>query len=72
MIAVLPQTQAESRSYLDTLGVQVHQIFQSSLESVDATGTPTLLIVDSKGQIRKAWVGKLEPDRESQVTAGLR
>jgi hypothetical protein len=71
VIAVLPQAQSESRSYLDGLGVQVQNIFQSSLDSVGARATPTLLIVNQNGTISKAWVGKLGSQREQQVIASL-
>jgi peroxiredoxin len=71
VIAVLPQALSESRSYLDGLGVDVQNILQSSLDSVKAKATPTLLIVDKTGTINKAWVGKLESQREKQVIASL-
>lgn len=71
IIAVLPQALSESRSYLDGLGVDVQNILQSPLDSVKAKATPTLLIVDKTGTINKAWVGKLESQREKQVIASL-
>jgi hypothetical protein len=71
VIAVLPQAPAEARSYLDGLGVSVQNVFQSSLDSVNASATPTLFIVDRKGKIKKAWVGKLGSERASQVIASL-
>jgi peroxiredoxin len=71
VIAVLPQALSESRSYLDGLGVDVQNILQSPLDSVKAKATPTLLIVDKTGTINKAWVGKLESQREKQVIASL-
>jgi len=71
VVAVLPQAPAASRAYLDGLGVSVPEVLQSPLDSVDVTGTPTLLLVDAKGKIRQAWVGKLGPEREAQVIASL-
>jgi hypothetical protein len=71
VIAVLPQTPSEARSYLDGLGIQVQQVFQGPINSVEATGTPTLLVIDSNGRISKAWVGKLDAEREGQVIAAL-
>jgi hypothetical protein len=56
---------------LDGLGVNVQNILQSPLDSVKAKATPTLLIVDKTGTINKAWVGKLESQREKQVIASL-
>jgi hypothetical protein len=72
VIAVLPQPPTASRTYLNGLGLSIPEVVQSPLISVDVTGTPTLLLVDAKGKIRKAWVGKLEPEREDEVIATLR
>jgi peroxiredoxin len=30
-----------------------------------------VLLIDGQGKIRKAWVGKLRPEQEQQVIAGL-
>ena len=72
VIAVLPQPVSDSNSYLQKLGVKVPEILQSSLDSVEVSGTPTLLVIDAHGRIQKAWVGKLRPDLETQVVASLR
>jgi hypothetical protein len=72
VIAILPQPVSDSSSYLQKLGVKVPEILQSPLDSVEVSGTPTLLVVDRHGRIQKAWVGKLGPDLEDQVVASLR
>jgi hypothetical protein len=72
VIAVLPQTTTEGRAYLSGLGVNVRNVFQSSLQAVGAAATPTLLVIDRSGKIKKAWVGKLGLDGENQVLASLR
>jgi hypothetical protein len=72
VLAVLPQPASDGRSYLETLGVTVPEVVQSQLSAVDVSGTPTVLLVDNQGRIRKAWVGKLGPEQEQQVMEGLR
>jgi peroxiredoxin len=71
VLAVLPQSTSDSRSYLERLGVTVSEVVQSPLSAVEASGTPTILLVDGDGKIRKAWVGKLGPEQEQQVLARL-
>lgn len=71
IVAVLPQPTADGRSYLDGLGLHVRDVLQSPLVAVDVAGTPTILVVDGRGRISKAWVGKLAPEREDQVLASL-
>jgi peroxiredoxin len=71
VLAVLPQPATEGQSYLQKLGVAVPEVLQSPLESVEVSGTPTLLLLDAQGRIQKAWVGKLRPEQEQQVVASL-
>lgn len=72
VLAVLPQPVPDGRAYLEKLGVPVSEVLQSPLDSVEVSGTPTLLVLDQQGRIQKAWVGKLGPDQEEQVVASLR
>src|SRR5690348_2533094 len=71
VLAVLPQSESEGRSYLQLLGVPVPAVMQGSLSSVNVSGTPTILLLDRHGKLRKAWVGKLSVDEEQQVLASL-
>jgi thioredoxin-related protein len=71
LVAILPQSVAESQSYLEHLNVTVDQVQQAPLTSLGITGTPTLILVDANGRIVKSWVGKLSPDREADVIASL-
>jgi hypothetical protein len=66
-IAVLPQSVDEGRNYLGKLGVQVDEVLQASLGSIDVSGTPTLLLVNRDGTVIRTWIGKLPPDSEKEV-----
>ncbi|HEX7313987.1 MAG TPA: redoxin family protein [Pyrinomonadaceae bacterium] len=71
VIAVLPQPESEARQYLSELAIPVSEVRQSPLDSLGVSGTPTLILVDDKGQVASSWVGKLQSDRESEVAAAL-
>ena len=71
LVAVLPQDVNEGRKYLDELRVPINEIKQSPLESLGVGGTPTLILVDDKGTVTDSWVGKLPPDKESEVLERL-
>lgn len=71
VLAVLPQPLSEGRTYLDSLGVSAPKVLESPLTVIGVSGTPTLLLLDRKGQIQKAWVGKLTPEGEQQVFSSL-
>lgn len=64
---MLPQNVSEGRNYLSSLGVQVDDMLQASLSSIDVSGTPTLLLVSRDGRVIRTWLGKLPPDLEREV-----
>jgi hypothetical protein len=33
------------------------------------SGTPTLLLLDSKGRVERAWIGQLNPQGEKELIA---
>jgi len=71
MVAVLPQTVDEGRQYLEGEGVHVDDVKQAQLNAIGVNGTPTLLLVDSKGTVAQVWEGKLQADQEGAVLAVL-
>jgi hypothetical protein len=71
LIAVLPQPIDEGKEYLDGLGVEVDDIKQLGLSSIDVRGTPTILLVDQKGVIIKTSTGKLPQDQQDDVIRRL-
>lgn len=67
VVAVLPQPLEVSKLYLDGLGVAIGNIKQATLSSIGVAGTPTIMLVDGSGIVRGGWVGKVAPDRETEV-----
>src|SRR5258708_3151963 len=62
-IAVLPHPVKEAEAYLQGEGLTVDENRQSPLSDVEVSGTPTLVLVDSRGVVRSAWGGKLPSDK---------
>lgn len=71
LVAVLPQSVAEAQKYLGEHGIAVDEVRQVSPDAVGAAGTPTLIMLDSAGSVVESWVGKLPPDKESEVITRL-
>ncbi len=67
LIAVLPQEVSQGQTYLSKLGVAVDEVRQSTLSTIGVSGTPTLLLVDNNGAVKQSWLGKLPPDKETEV-----
>ena len=72
LIAVFPQDTGAGKKYLDELGVPVGQVVQATLDTLQVRGTPTLVIIDKNGTVTQSWVGKLGPERESEVLSRIK
>ena len=66
-IAVLPQSINEAHDYLSNLGIEVDEVLQAPLSSIDVNGTPTLKLVGRDGTVIRTWIGKLPPESEKEV-----
>lgn len=71
LVAVFPQPVEISRKYLSSHEVELTDVRQASLDSIDVQGTPTLLLIDNNGMIVKYWRGKLSADKENEVLDSL-
>ena len=67
LVALFPQPPGDSQAYLKKLGVIVDDVVQSPLSAVGASGTPTLILVDSHGAVVDSWVGKLSESAAEPV-----
>lgn len=67
LVAVLPQEISESKQYLSRLNVPIDEIRQSGLEALGVQSTPTLILVNGKGEVMEAWAGKLPIEKEAEV-----
>lgn len=67
LIAVLPQEVSKGQAYLNKLGVTVDDVKQVSLNTIGVSGTPTLILVDNTGAVKDSWIGKLPPEKETEV-----
>ena len=53
-------------------GVHVDQIQQVPPASIGVRGTPTMLLVDSKGVVTRVWTGKVQDAEQENVLAVLK
>jgi hypothetical protein len=71
IVAVLPEPASEARDYLNREGVHVDQLRQLSLDRIGVDGTPTMLLLNSRGIVTKSWVGKLGSDEQNQAIKAI-
>ena len=67
LVAVLPQDVVAGRQYLLNLKVPIEDVRQSSLDAIGVGWTPTLILVNGKGEVVEAWEGMLSTERETEV-----
>jgi hypothetical protein len=71
LVAVLPIPQSVAESYVHSSISPSLQVVSAPLNAVGASGTPTLLLVNSHGKVEKAWIGILDDAGQKQVQSQL-
>lgn len=71
LVAVFPTDAEKGKAHLNKLGLTDIEVRSSSLDSLQVSGTPTLILTDEKGEITDYWVGKLSADKEDEVISKL-
>lgn len=67
-IAVLaPQDAADTRRYLQMIGVPIDDVRQAALDAVHVRGTPTMILVDRSGAVVDSWRGQIPIDQQQSV-----
>lgn len=72
LVAVFPTKVEDSSRHLTELGVTGFEVKQSPISALDASGTPTLIITNDKGEVTNFWVGKLPAEKEAEVLNQLK
>lgn len=76
MIALFQNDSLAVRTFNTQLGLSIRSFSDVALEKLNIVATPTLLLVDRKGRVERAWVGVLTPRHELDVlelaTAGIK
>lgn len=67
VVFLLQQHETQDTKYVDALVVPAAERQQADFERMNIRGTPTLIVVDRKGAVVKAWEGKLTASEEKEV-----
>jgi hypothetical protein len=71
LVAVLPMPQRDAENYVHSTIASSLQVVSASLDTMGVNSTPTLLLVDGKGKVERAWIGKLDDAGQKQVQSQL-
>jgi hypothetical protein len=72
VLAVMPDSEADGASLLQSNGLMVDAVYKQPLDSFSVSGTPTLLLLDSHGRVEEGWVGQLPSHGEEEVIAAAK
>lgn len=71
MVAVFPDGANTVNEVVRSEGLAVHALPGVPLESLNVSGTPSLLLVDRSALVLNAWIGMLSPRQELEVMRAI-
>lgn len=71
LVAVFPNSSEEGIQYLKENGVDIQETKQAGKSEINIKGTPTLILVNNKGEVENSWIGKLPSEKEKEVIENL-
>jgi thioredoxin-related protein len=69
--AVFPDESTDVENYISGLGMPTIPIRLNAFDSMGIQATPTIVVVDGKGEVTRTWRGKLSAVREAEVMSYL-
>jgi hypothetical protein len=72
IIAVFPNPPDKVRAFLQQFNLDIPAVSSTPLEQLAVSGTPTLILTDSKGAVMRVWVGELDTEERRELLAQLR
>jgi thiol-disulfide isomerase/thioredoxin len=67
IIAIFPPAEQKPEQYLNESGLFGVEVLGKKLDELDISGTPTLIVTTSKGEIIATWVGVLSVEKQTEV-----
>jgi thioredoxin-related protein len=70
LLAAFPHSVDEGKNYLKEEGITIDEVRQFDFGG-GINGTPTLVLINEKGQVTDSWIGKLLPEDEEKVLRAI-
>jgi thiol-disulfide isomerase/thioredoxin len=67
VIAALPEGVDRGRSYLRSLGLEINEVYDVPLDELHVAGTPTLLVLNEGGVVRRALYGQQPTEQNVRI-----
>lgn len=72
IIAVFPDSPDKVRAFLGKFELDIPAVSGMPLKQLAVSGTPTLILADSRGTVTRVWVGELDAEEQRELFAQLR
>lgn len=72
VVAVFPNSPDKVRAFLDRFHLDIPAVSSTPLQHLAVSGTPTLILTDSKGTVIRVWIGELDTEERHQLFTQLR
>lgn len=71
IVAVFPNPPDTVQAFLDQFRLDMPSVSGTPLRRLAVSGTPTLILADSKGTVVRVWMGELDSQEQSELFAQL-
>jgi thiol-disulfide isomerase/thioredoxin len=71
VVAVLPEAADKGKSYLHSHGVDVSDVYNVPLSQLQVRGTPTLLLLNESGVVKRAWYGQQPTEQNVRIVRDI-
>jgi hypothetical protein len=71
LVAASAESAETTTQYLRQGGVDVDAVGMLRANEIPTNGTPTLVLVDTRGVVIQSWLGQLNTAQEAEVTAQI-
>jgi hypothetical protein len=71
VVTVFPQEQSEAESFVKHSEIRADSVLSMPLQTLGASSTPTLLLVNRAGKVEKLWIGVLSPSQQKDLLSEL-
>jgi thioredoxin-related protein len=72
LLAIFPKNEPVPERFLSERAVSVNEVLSADFAHLGVKGTPTILLLDARGRVLRAWVGALSSLQHEEVVAALR
>jgi hypothetical protein len=72
LVGLFPNQVEDGERYLASLGVRLPEVRRGPFPKLGIEATPTLLLVNQEGVVSHVWIGKLTPEKESEVLTQIK